>query len=577
MPFTHVEIEERTSRTITLLFLFLIVLYAVSLVALVGGIKFFLGVERADGQGWERHLLTPMELAQVFAASLAFGGLHWVFSTHRLFERVLTAVGGRPLDARDRYHAMLSNIVQEVSIATGGRSIESYVLQTPAVNACAWTDFTGRAAIAVTEGALARLNRAQLESVIGHEAAHVVSGESLTTSVFCGLFALHEEALKRLANLLDSRDDARGKTGGRLGAMVFFAWAVLQATVGMKKLCEMLISREKEYRADAVAVRLTRNPLALAEALSILSSRWRGVGTRGESLSSIFIMDPGVESFSEREGFFAEWFSTHPPTERRIGLLLGMAHLDPERFSEQMSATLRRSPPRALPAPVRMDQQRPPVDGESPRWMVWEQGQWIGPFGLAELEGTKPLTPDSWTRRIGEEVTRPAHQDALLLDALRRRYAKPAEAPHRTECPRCRLGLVAILYEGTPIDECPACHGCYVDPDIMAKLFCRQEYDVPESVKRLGETLLSEQGSALARQHLRAKRQLSAHRSCPRCGASVLRKYYTDAYPVEVEQCWECGLAWLDHQERELLQYLYEQRERHLLNEHGPGERPPDF
>jgi len=569
MPFTHVEIEERTTRTIAALFLFLVVLYTVSLVALVGGIKFFLGLERVAGQrAWQR-LLTPLELAQVLGVSLTLSGLHWVFSTHQLFERVQTAIGGMPLDARDSYHTKLSHIVQEVSIATGGRPIEPYVINTPAVNACAWTDFAGRAAIAVTEGALARLSRAQLESVIGHEAAHVVSGDSLTTSVFCGLFALHEEALKRLAKLLGSSDDVRGESGGRLGVVIFFAWAVLQATVGMKTLCEMLISREKEYRADAVAVRLTRNPLALAEALSILSRRWRGVGTRGESLSSIFIMDPGAESLSEREGLFAEWFSTHPPTDRRIGLLLGMAHLDPERFSEQASTSLRRFPPRSLPAPVKPD------EGD-PRWMVWEDGQWRGPFGLAETMGVKQLVPESWVRRVGEDITRPAHQDALLLEAFRQRYAKAAESPHRLECPRCRLGLAMVLYEGAPIEECPACHGCYVESNTMTRLFCRQEYDFPEPVKRLGDALLSEEGYALARQHLRARRQISAGRSCPRCGAAVLRKYYTDAYPVEVEQCWECGLAWLDDQERELLQYLYEKRERHLVDERGPKGRLSD-
>ncbi len=127
-------------------------------------------------------------------------------STDQLVERVLTAVLARPIDPEDVYHMRLKNIIEEVSVATGGsHQIEAYVMPTPAMNACAIADFSGRAAIAVTEGLLARLTRAQLEAVIGHEAAHVASGDSLTKSVFCGLFGLHEEALKRLSGLFSGR------------------------------------------------------------------------------------------------------------------------------------------------------------------------------------------------------------------------------------------------------------------------------------------------------------------------------------------------------------------------------------
>ncbi len=79
--------------------------------------------------------------------------------------------------------------------------------------ACAIADGTGRAALVVTEGLLARLTRAQLEAVVGHEAAHIASGDSVATGVFCSLFALHEETLKHLAGAFDEFD-----WGGRLPA-----------------------------------------------------------------------------------------------------------------------------------------------------------------------------------------------------------------------------------------------------------------------------------------------------------------------------------------------------------------------
>ncbi len=121
-----------------------------------------------------------------------------------------------------------------------------------------------------------------------------------------------------------------------------------------KRLCELAISRTQEYRADAVAVRLTRNPLALAEALCLIAKRWRGIGAPGESLSTIFIVDVGLEALSEQEGLLAILFSTHPPTRHRIELLLGMAHQPPEAI-EHLAIERRRAKhvgaPRAGTAP----------------------------------------------------------------------------------------------------------------------------------------------------------------------------------------------------------------------------------
>lgn len=549
MAFTHVEIEERKSRSITFLFLFLVVLYATSLLVLLWGVKAFIGFHGAPLVTSATSLLVTLG-----GVSLAFSAIHWLFATHRLFERVLNAIGAHPLDPRDTYHAKLANIIEEVSVATGGRRIEPYVIATPALNACAFADVDGRSAIAVTEGALAMLNRAQLESVIGHEAAHLVSGDSLTTSIFCGLFALHEEALKRLSGLFGGASRIRIR-GTRAGALVLFIYLVLTITAWLKTLCSMLISREKEYRADAVAVRLTRNPLSLAEALSIISRRWRGVAMRGESLSSLFILDPGVEYLSEREGLFADLFSTHPPTQRRIELLLGMAHLDPARFDQELSAAVeRRRKSRTLPAPTALTEE------PSAQWMVWGDGDWRGPFGLQDLLGDGSLTPESWVRRVDEDAAHPAHQDPQLLEALRARYADPTQPPSKTDCPNCRVGLSSVIYEGALIERCPACQGCYVDPNIMARLLAREEYDVPESVKRMGDQLLAVGGFAFARRRVRAVQRTPLHRPCPQCGAAVVRQFYTEAYPVEVEKCFQCGLTWLDHQELELLQYLYEKR-----------------
>jgi len=553
MAFTFVEIEEHKTRKLALLFAALIALYAVSIIALVWGTRLLVGLS-VDTSLW--HLLAIVALAAAVAV------LHWLCSTPRLVDRVLTAILAKPLEAGDTYHDRFRNIVEEVSVATGGRhQIEPWVIATPAMNACAIADVSGRAAIGVTEGALARLNRAQLEAVVGHEAAHIASGDSVASSIFCGLFGLHEEALKRLSGLFTGRSGIE-VLRGRAGVLILFVMAVLWVTNKTKRLCELVVSREQEYRADAVAVRLTRNPLALAEALHRISRHWRGVGAQGESLSTIFILDPGEEYLSEADGLAADSFSTHPPTARRIEALLGMSHVAPEAFEQAMAASLSRKRPRRLIASVE------PVSSTAsatdvPKWFFFVDDLWKGPMSLEELIALQELTPNSWIRRKGDAAVQPAHQDPRVLAGLRRRYGRGEEpsAPSREDCPNCRMPLIRESYEGVPLDRCPACGGCYVTPDQVSRVLAREEYEFPESVKRLAESMPAlRSAKRIVRRFGTLPYQQLKDRQCPQCGSAVVRKFYTEAYLVEVEQCWMCGLTWLDKDELELLQYLYEHR-----------------
>ena len=154
MAFTFVEIDEHKTRNLVLLFAVLVLLYVVSIIALVWGSQLILGIPHQPSFG---------EAFSLLCIAVLIAAVHWAVSTHRLVDRVLTAILAKPLDSNDTYHQRLKNIIEEVSVATGGRyQIEPYVMPTVAMNACAVVDFSGRAAIAVTEGCLARLNRAQL-------------------------------------------------------------------------------------------------------------------------------------------------------------------------------------------------------------------------------------------------------------------------------------------------------------------------------------------------------------------------------------------------------------------------------
>ncbi|MBI2094430.1 MAG: M48 family metalloprotease [Candidatus Omnitrophica bacterium] len=550
MPFTHVEIEERKTRTIAWLFFVLMAIYVLSIIVLVWGIRFWLGF---SGSLEGSHFIGALGVALLLAL------FHWAGSTHRLVDRVLATVLAQPADIEDTYHKRFRNIVEEVAIATGGRyRIEPHVISTTALNACAVADFNGRAAIAVTEGLLARLNRAQLEAVVGHEAAHIASGDSLGSSIFCGLFALHEEGLKRLSGLFSER---HWRLRGRGAGLVLFVIVVLWVTNKVKRFCELFLSRQREYRADAVAVRLTRNPLGLAEALHVISNHWRGVGEQGESLSTIFIMDTGAEPLSEQTGLTSDLFSTHPPALQRIAALLGMAHIAPEQFSKEMDAKQRIQKPKQLLDETSQPAIQPIEDAR--RWFLWNRESWLGPFGLEQLRSRKDWLPENWVRQEGKDDAIPAHQDPHLLQLLRSRYGADASAEATTarECPNCRVSLSRRFYEGVPLDQCPACGGCYIKTDQIKRVLLREEYAFPEEVKRLAAAMpMVRQAKQIARRYGTLPYNQLKNRQCPSCKSAVVRKFYTEEYLVEVEQCWMCGLAWLDRLELELLQYLYEQR-----------------
>ncbi len=321
MPYSFIEIERKKNWLIVLVFIFLVLLYFLIAEALWLIIKFFFLLEARVFE--VPPIFSIKELTYVFLISLIIAVFHWYLSTKDMLNRILELLCAVEPDPKDTYHHIFKNIVEEVSVATGGKKIRPYVIPTAGLNAFAISDFKRDAVIGITEGLLARLNRSQLEGVIGHEAAHIASGDSLLATVSSSLFGIYSgllEVVKR--GISHTRRASRGT------ALLLLIFIVLSISQFINLLLNMFLSRQKEHRADAVSVRLTRNPISLAEALYIISRSWRGVGQIPDSLAPIFIMSPDLNRLEESEGLFSNLFSTHPPTEVRLKILLDMAHSD---------------------------------------------------------------------------------------------------------------------------------------------------------------------------------------------------------------------------------------------------------
>ncbi len=243
MPFSFIEIEERKTKIIIFLFLFLILFYFFSAWILTLTVRIlFLG--RFLTSSRRLFSLSFNHLAVIFLISLIIGVSHWFISVSNTTEKILTLLGARPPDKEDTYHKRLINIIDEVSIALGGRKIDCVVLPVFGMNAFSIADFRNRAVIGVTEGLLSRLSRPQLEAVVAHEAAHIVSKDTLVKTIAVAIFSIYAAILDKLKSGMEGTTSSRyGNRGGGISVYIVIVYLVTAILHGLGKLISMFISR----------------------------------------------------------------------------------------------------------------------------------------------------------------------------------------------------------------------------------------------------------------------------------------------------------------------------------------------
>ena len=189
-----------------------------------------------------------------------------------------------------------------------------YIIPTASPNAFATGRNPQHAAVAATEGILHLLDERELEGVIAHELSHVRSYDILIGSV-AATIAATIMMVARIAQFAaffggGRNDDREGSNPIALLAMVIVAPIA-------SMLIQAAISRSREYAADASAAQIAGTPYGLADALRKIDAASKRVPLAANPATAhMFIIKPfagaGLLSF----------FSTHPPTEKRIQALL---------------------------------------------------------------------------------------------------------------------------------------------------------------------------------------------------------------------------------------------------------------
>ena len=219
--------------------------------------------------------------------------------------------GGTPLERR------LLNVVDEMALASGQRTPQVFVMpREDAINAfvAGWADED--TVLCVTQGALERLNRAELQGLVAHEFGHIKEGDLRLTmrlvALVWGLSLVHGYGQTLMSPNAEGRISppvwAIGVVFAIIGWLGWLAGRILQAAV----------SRQREFLADADAIQFTRTRDGLGNVLRKIWSDQNELADR--------IRSPHAEMVTAmlmHEPRWSRWLSSHPALPVRIERICG--------------------------------------------------------------------------------------------------------------------------------------------------------------------------------------------------------------------------------------------------------------
>jgi heat shock protein HtpX len=233
-------------------------------------------------------------------------------------------------------HPRLYNVVEEMKIASGLEAMpDIYIMDDPALNAFATGRNPKKATVAVTSGLLQKLNRDELQGVVGHEMAHVRNRDVLLMAM-CAVLLGTIVVLAWYASRFfifggmgrTRRSSSSGGSGGQAIILIIALVLMILAPI-FAQLIYLALSRRREYLADASSALYTRYPEGLASALEKLATSTDQLKSANKATAPMYIINP-----FRKQGMSAEDLtSTHPPTSERIRILRAMSGASYEDYS----------------------------------------------------------------------------------------------------------------------------------------------------------------------------------------------------------------------------------------------------
>jgi len=226
--------------------------------------------------------------------------------------------GAKPAGKEDNRYVY--NMLENLCITAGVPMPKLYIIEDQAINAFATGRNPATASVAVTRGAIEKLQNEELEGVLAHELSHVKNYDirfMMLVAVLVGSVSIMANIFIRTGMIGGKRDNREGGNAMAIFAIVGIVLAILSPIIA--ELIKLAVSRRREYLADASGALLTRYPEGLARALEKIASENRPMAQASQATAHLFISSP----FSGKK--LSGLFSTHPPVEDRIKKLREMA------------------------------------------------------------------------------------------------------------------------------------------------------------------------------------------------------------------------------------------------------------
>ena len=329
--FEHQDQARKSTGRLILLFAAAVVGIVLSTYALVMAIfvigreKMAEGGEVIEAIGWFQPELLGI-VALVTLTVVGFGSMYKVAQLSGGGHVIAESLSGRQLspDTTDRIERKVLNVVEEMAIASGTPVPPVYFLENePGINAFAAGFSPEDAVIGITRGCAEELTRDQLQGVVAHEFSHIFNGDMRLNIRLVGIIhgilivGLIGYFVMRMA-FYSGAVRSRG-SNDKSNGMPLIALGVGLTVIGFigtlfGNLIKAMISRHREFLADASAVQFTRNPEGIGGALKKIGGFDKGSALKSPNAptASHMFFSMGIKS-----GLNA-MFATHPPLDERI-------------------------------------------------------------------------------------------------------------------------------------------------------------------------------------------------------------------------------------------------------------------
>lgn len=262
--------------------------------------------------GWViSNALDPGYFFIIMIFSIIFSISYLLISYYNSDKIALASVSAK--EASRTEHKQLYNLVEGLTIASGLPMPKLYIMKSENINAFASGRNPENSVICVTTGSLTKLDKRELEAVLSHELSHIANYDIryiTLVAVMVGMISIISQIFLRslwFSNMGGGKNDKNKAIFILIGIILAILAPIAVYFV------QMAISRKREYAADATAVKFTRYPKALANALKKIKNESIVEKKVNAAISPLFFANP-----------LNKITSTHPPIEERIKIIESM-------------------------------------------------------------------------------------------------------------------------------------------------------------------------------------------------------------------------------------------------------------